>query len=54
MDKVGHLRGQTILKRTIVQGKHIYSGSFEGEMILRRTICEGNMNKVCHLREKQF
>ena len=32
------------------QGKHGQSGKLEGSTILRRTICEGNKDKVDHLR----
>ena len=34
--------------------KHGKSGPLEGSTILRRTICEGNMEKVGHLRVRQF
>ena len=37
-----------------LQGKHGQSGKLEGSTILRRTICEGNMDKVDHLRVRQF
>ena len=35
-------------------GKHGKSGPLEGSLVLRRTICEGNMEKVGHLRVRQF
>ena len=34
--------------------KHLKGGPLEGSTILRRTICEGNMEKVGHLRFRQF
>ena len=37
-----------------LRGKHGKSGPLEGSTILRRTICEGNMEKVGHLRVRQF
>ena len=37
-----------------LRGKHGKSGPLEGSTILARTICEGNMEKVAHLRVRQF
>ena len=36
--------------QNVCNGKHGKSGPLEGSTILRRTICEGNMEKVGHLR----
>ena len=53
MEKVGHLRFDNF-KAHHLRGKHGKSGPLEGSTILRRTICEGNMEKVGHLRVRQF
>ena len=37
-----------------LRGKHGKSGPLEGLSIWRRTICDGNMEKVGHLRVRQF
>ena len=37
-----------------LRGNHGTSGPLEGSTILRFTICEGNMEKVGHLRAQQF
>ena len=54
MEKVGHLRVLVNFKAYHLRGKHGKSGPLEGSTILRRTICEGNMEKVGHLRVRQF
>ena len=62
--KAYHLRGETWKKWATwgfhnfkayhLRGKHGKSGPLEGSTILGRTICEGNMEKVGHLRVRQF
>ena len=37
-----------------LRGKHGKSGPLEGSTILGCTICQGNMEKVGHLRVRQF
>ena len=37
-----------------LRGKHGQSGPLEGSTTLRQTICEGNIDKVGHLRVRQF
>ena len=56
MDKVDHLRvaGFDNFKTYHLRGKHGQSGPLEGSKILKRAICEGNMDKVDHLRVRQF
>ena len=54
MEKVDHLRENYDFKAYHLRGKHGKGGPFEGENFLRHIICEGNMEKVDHLRGKEF